>query len=110
MGKASRSKGRRGELEVQARLNEIGGDAVLLYGQAELGGQDGDVSSNYGLFEAKRRAAFPAWMDLRENVRAVYCRRDRGEWMVLLRAFDFEQLLMSQRKGASRTIPDAPEG
>ena len=95
MSKMQRDKGRRGELEVLERLNAIGGDGELLYGQPELGGKDGDVSTNYGLFEVKRRASFPAWLDPPENVRGVYCRRDRGEWLVLVRAQDFEDLMQS---------------
>jgi hypothetical protein len=88
-----RDKGRRGELEVLARLNAIGGDGELLYGQPELGGKDGDVDTLLGKFEVKRRAAFPAWLDIPDNCRGVYCRRDRGPWMVLLRATDAEEMM-----------------
>lgn len=102
MGKHQRDKGRRGELEVLSRLNAIGGDGEILYGQAELGGKDGDVTTTYGLFEVKRRASFPSWMTLGESVRGVYCRRDRGEWMVLVRAIDLETLLMERRAAARK--------
>lgn len=101
MSKHQRDKGRRGELEVLCRLNAIGGDGELLYGQAELGGKDGDVSTNYGLFEVKRRAAFPAWLHLSESVRGVYCRKDRGEWYVVVRASDFEELIAERREAFS---------
>lgn len=99
-----RSKGRRGELEVLARLNAIGGDGELLYGQAELGGKDGDVDTLHGRFEVKRRASFPAWLNIEDGVRGVYCRRDRGEWMVLLRAKDAE-LLMQIAREYSHSMP-----
>lgn len=98
MSKMQRDKGRRGELEVLCRLNAIGGDGVLLYGQAALCGKDGDVSTTYGLHEVKRRASFPSWMNLNESVRGVYCRRDRGEWLVLIRARDYETLLAENRR------------
>lgn len=97
MGAHSRRKGRSGELDVQRRLNEIGGDAELNYGQPELGGDKGDVLSNYGAFEIKRRASFPSWLNLRDGVRGVYCRRDRGEWYVVVRASDYEVLLSRVR-------------
>jgi hypothetical protein len=97
-GAHSRSKGRRGELEVLARLNAIGGDGVLNYGQEELSGANGDVQTNYGQFEVKRRAAFPSWMTIADDVRGVYCRRDHGPWMVLLRADDAELLLAASRE------------
>lgn len=93
VGKFSRDKGRRAELEVLARLNAIGGDGELLYGQPELGGKDGDVDTLHGRFEVKRRAVFPSWLNLPENVRGCYMRRDRGEWMVVLRATDAEMLM-----------------
>jgi hypothetical protein len=93
-----RDKGRRGELEVLSRLNAIGGDGVLNYGQEELSGADGDVQTVFGQYEVKRRASFPSWLDLAENVRGVYCRRDRGEWMVLVRATDYELLLRANRE------------
>jgi hypothetical protein len=93
-----RDKGRRGELEVLARLNAIGGDGELLYGQPELGGKDGDVDTLHGRFEVKRRAAFPTWLDLEENVRGVYMRRDRGPWLVVLRANDAEVLMAVARE------------
>jgi len=98
MGKHQRDKGRRGELEVLSRLNAIGGDGELVYGQEELTGKRGDVDTIMGSFEVKRRAAFPAWLNLAEGVRGVYCRRDRGEWMVLLRASDAELLLQIAHK------------
>jgi hypothetical protein len=92
-GAHSRRKGRRGELEVLSRLNAIGGDGVLNYGQEELSGANGDVQTRYGNVEVKRRAAFPSWLLLHENVRAVYARKDRGPWLVVIRADDFEQLV-----------------
>jgi drug/metabolite transporter (DMT)-like permease len=45
-----------------------------------------------GRVEVKRRAIFPSWLNLAENVRGVYCRRDRGEcprgagiWLFVIR-------------------------
>lgn len=105
-----RDKGRRGELEVLARLNTIGGDGELLYGQAELGGKDGDVSTTYGLFEVKRRAAFPSWLNLGESVRGVYCRRDRGEWLVVVRAYDYELLLLESRVLKGKPLKGTDDG
>jgi len=102
MSRMQRDKGRRGELEVLARLNAIGGDGELLYGQPELGGKDGDVDTLHGRFEVKRRAAFPTWLDLEENVRGVYMRRDRGPWLVVLRASDAEALM--QRWGTQMEL------
>jgi hypothetical protein len=93
MSKMQRDKGRRGELEVLARLNAIGGDGEILYGQPELGGKDGDVDTLHGKFEVKRRASFPSWLNLTENVRGVYCRRDYGPWLVVMRADDVERLM-----------------
>ena len=98
MSKMQRDKGRRGELEVLARLNAIGGDGEIIYGQPELGGKDGDVNTLHGKFEVNRRAAFPAWLNLSENVRGVYCRRDRGQWLVVVRAVDYEELLSGSRR------------
>lgn len=95
MSKMQRTKGRRGELEVLARLNAIGGDGELRYGQPELGGKDGDVDTRHGRFEVKRRSSFPAWLNIPENVRGVYMRRDRGEWMVVLRARDAENMILA---------------
>ena len=97
MSRMQRDKGRRGELEVLSRLNAIGGDGVLNYGQEELSGANGDVQTTFGAYEVKRRAAFPSWMTLNESVRGCYVRRDRGEWMVLVRAYDYEQLLAGNR-------------
>lgn len=93
MSAHQRRKGRRGELEVAARLNEIGGDCSLRYEQPEAGGANGDVQSIYGNVEVKRRASLPDWMHLQDNVRGVYVRQDRGEWLVLIRARDFEELV-----------------
>lgn len=95
MSRWQRAKGRRGELEVAARLNDllIGADASLIYGQEEIGGRRGDVASTLGNFEVKRRATFPDWLEIADGVRGVYCRRDRGEWYVVIRASDFEALL-----------------
>jgi len=101
MSRHQRDKGRRGELEVLARLNAIGADGTLCYGQEELGGSNGDVLTTHGLFEVKRRASFPSWLNLAENVRGVYCRRDRGEWLVVMRAVDVETL-MAENRAAKR--------
>lgn len=113
MSKHQRDKGRRGELEVLARLNAIGGDGVLNYGQEELAGAAGDVHTSFGQFEVKRRAAFPAWLNLTDNVRGVYCRRDRGPWMVLVRADDWETTIERARRlfiDAGKTVqPTSPE-
>lgn len=98
MSAHQRRKGRSGELEVQRRLNNIGGDAALRYDQPEYGGELGDVNSTYGNFEVKRRASFPSWMTLGESVRGVYCRRDRGEWYVVMRAVDVETMMAENRQ------------
>ncbi len=108
-GAHSRTKGRSGELEVQKRLTAIGGDAVLNYGQPEEGGAVGDVLSTLGNFEVKRRAIFPSWLNLTESVRGVYCRRDRGEWLVVVRARDYERLLLDERERQVRVEAVAVE-
>jgi hypothetical protein len=100
VSKMQRSKGRRGELEVLARLNAIGGDGEIIYGQEELTGKRGDVETLHGRFEVKRRASFPAYLEPVEGVRGVYCRRDRGEWLVVLRAKDAELLMKMAREMA----------
>jgi hypothetical protein len=89
MSAHSRSKGRRGELEALALLAEYGIDGEIRYGQEERGGGLGDIESTAGNWEVKRRAGLPEWLDIAEGVRGVLVRRDRGQWLVVLRAEDF---------------------
>ena len=93
MSNFQRRKGRRGELDVLARLTDAGFDGEFLYGQPALGGKQGDVTTNVGNFEVKVRARFPAYLFPAADVRAVYWRCDRKPWHVTLRAEDFEQLI-----------------
>lgn len=97
MGKASRDKGRRGELEVAALINEYGLDAELIYGQPEVGGSDGDVTSLAGNWEVKRRNELPLWMEPKDAVRGTFLRRDYGPWLVLVRATDFLDAIADRR-------------
>ncbi len=107
MSKAQRDKGRRGELEVAARLADAGFEAVLLYGQEELGGGRGDVESLVGCFEVKRREGLPSWLRLRDEVRGVYVRRSRSPWLVLLRADDAERLMALERTAGAQATEGA---
>jgi len=88
MGKAQRSKGRRGELEALALLAEYGIDGELRYGQEERGGGLGDIDSDIGRIEVKRRKVIPEWLKLSDEVLCVMVRADRGPWMVVVRAKD----------------------
>lgn len=97
MSKAQRDKGRRGELEVAALLNEYGLDAELVYGQEERTGALGDVASTAGNWEVKRRSTLPAWLHPADAVRGVFVRRDRGPWLLLVRATDFLDMLADRR-------------
>ena len=106
MSKAQRDKGRRGELEVLALFTERGFDGSLRYEQPEYGGDQGDVETTAGNWEVKRRASLPSWMQLADEVRGVFVRKDRGPWLVLVRADDLLELL-SQRaeaQGVKTTI------
>lgn len=100
MSKMQRSKGRRGELEALALLGDYGIDGEIVYGQEERGGGLGDLDTDAGRWEVKRRACLPAWLTPAEAVRGVLVRRDRGEWLVVLRAKDALKLLRDERERA----------
>ena len=89
MSRTQRDKGRRFELECLAFLRDHGIDGELRYEQPELGGDLGDIESTAGNWECKRRAGLPAWLEPTEDVRGTFCRRDRGELLVVVRAKDY---------------------
>jgi hypothetical protein len=95
VSKSQRDKGRRGELEVLALFTERGFDGSLRYEQPEYGGDQGDVETTVGNWEVKRRASLPSWMQTADEVRGVFVRKDRGPWLVLVRADDLLALLSS---------------
>lgn len=97
MGKAQRSKGRRGELEALALLNEYGIEGTLRYGQEETTGANGDIETSVGNWEVKRRASLPSWLRPADNVRGVLVRQDRGPWLVVMRANDVLSTMLDLR-------------
>ncbi len=99
MGARSRSKGRRGELELLAVLHDAGfADAERVHGQEEIGGGLGDlVCPATGRWESKRRKAMPEWAQIAPDVRAVAFREDRGAWYALVRLNDLLDLLRRVR-------------
>lgn len=105
MSAHQRRKGRAGEREVAALLGDAGLEPELRYGQEELGGLLGDIDSVAGNWEVKRRAGLPSWLSPAESVRGVWVRRDRGPWLVVVRAEDLLRLLRLERN--TTASPDA---
>jgi len=104
MTRMQRDKGRRGELEALDLLGEYGIAAARVHGQEEIGGGLGDLDSDVGRWEIKRRACLPAWMQLAEQVRGVLVRGDRGRWCVLLRADDALDLIRRDREARAQKL------
>lgn len=98
MSASQRAKGRRGELELAGVLADAGLDAELNYGQEERGGGLGDVTTEQGRFECKRRKALPRFLSLADGVRVVAFREDRGSWRAMLRLDDLLGLLRRERE------------
>lgn len=93
MGASQRAKGRRGELEALALLNEYGIEGELRYEQSAKGGELGDIETDIGNVEVKRRAKVPDWLAPADAVRLVLVRQDRGPWLVVMRAEDALKLI-----------------
>lgn len=101
MGKASRDKGKRGEREVAQRLRALFPDARRGIQSRGGGAEAADVVVPFVHVEVKigarpspLAALDQAVADAKPGLWPVaYCRRDRGEWTVTMRAGDFEELL-----------------
>jgi hypothetical protein len=101
MGARHRRKGVRGEREAVAWLDKAGvyAQRVPLSGAAQ--GYEGDLvvvlPPRWGArevkLEVKRRRALPRWLRPPDWAWGVMLREDRGEWLLLLRARDFVDLL-----------------
>lgn len=93
----SRTKGMCGEREAITLLAEHGIEAERIYGQEAKGGAHGDLDTDVGYIEVKRRASVPAWLQPAPDVRMVLVRQDRGAWLVILRATDGLRMMASER-------------
>lgn len=101
MGKASRGKGKRGEREVAARLRALFPDARRGIQSRGGGSEAADVVVPFVHVEVKlgagpniRAALTQAVADAKPGLWPVaYTRRDREDWIVTMRAEDFEELL-----------------
>ncbi len=105
MGKMSRDKGKRGELEVAALMREHGFEAKR--GQQHCGGSDSpDVVHNipnlhvevkfrerFSIYEALDRAG----KEGRGKVPAIFHRQVRKPWLVTLDAYDFLRVMDEMR-------------
>ena len=105
MSKASRDKGKVGEREVAALLREYGFDARR--GQQFAGGGDSPdvVHSIDGVhIEVKRVEQFNLWAAMEQakrdakngEVAAVFHRKNKQDWVVVLDAKDFLQMLRGE--------------
>lgn len=104
-GKASQSKGRRGELELSRLLQGYGYDVQP--GQSQSYGSTPDITGLPGIhIECKRheRAEVWAWMAqaerdanrFQDGAPAVFFRRSRSPWLVVMKLEDWIKLY---RKG-----------
>jgi hypothetical protein len=101
MGARSRTKGKVGEREVANRLKAIFPDAKRGIQSRGGGAEIADVIVPHLHVEVKRQrlpnpvaALAQAVADAKPGLWPVaYTRRDHGEWLVTMRADDFEELL-----------------
>lgn len=100
MGKASRDKGKRGELELAKALREYGYETRRWQQYAGASG-DADVIGLDGIhIECKRVERLSLYDAMDQSVRdarpaelpAVFHRRDRREWLVTMRLDDWIQI------------------
>lgn len=106
MGKMQQAKGKRGELELAAVLNEYGydvrrGDSMNYGTQPDLMGLPGvhcevkrqeKLNLSAALEQARRDAA-----KFRDGLPAVFHRRNREEWRVTMRLCDWMRLYQEGR-------------
>ena len=111
MGKKSRDKGKRGELEAAKAWNDAGLPGDAYRGQQHRGGEDSpDIRFRYRLgvhLEAKRceqLSLYPALDQAREErgpheVPVVLHRRNRKKWVAILELDDLPKLIGAIRQG-----------
>lgn len=107
MGAMSRRKGKRGELEVVGILRPIFPEAKRGFQSRDGGAEAADVENTGPLHVECKRQKRPNIVAALEQATedaegsgkfpAAFTRRDRGEWLVTMRADDFVELLSTWR-------------
>ena len=115
MGKASRDKGKRGELEAAHLLEDVWGVRAKR-GQQHQGGDDSpDVRTAMDgvTFEVKRRERISVYDALDQaygdcgdgQIPALLYRRNRSDWLLVMKADDLPQFVAQYLKAVGIEVP-----
>lgn len=115
MGNASKVKGRNGEKELVAVLNDMGYDTVRA-GACTSYGQEADVSGLRGIHvECKRVEKLNISRAMKQSIDdaerfhdgrpAVFHRRNREPWLVTMRLMDWERMYAAAIRKAPQDAP-----
>ena len=115
----SREKGKVGERELAGFLRELGVADARRGVQYQGGTESPDVCAETGLpgvhIECKRVERLDPWQAIKQatddagpgKIPAVFWRRNRRDWLVVLRAENFVRLIQD---GKEKTPPGSPGG
>lgn len=109
-GKMSRSKGKRGELEACEALSDVWPDLKRVYGQSRMGSDAPDIDGpgcpvwievkrqesinvHAAMGQARDGALLAVETDGRRRPPVIVHKRNRGEWLVTMRAKDLAHLI-----------------